>query len=445
MDSYAPLFKSYRSDVSDKAHRYVRGLMQAGSRKNMERMVEVVSDSDWQQLQQFISDSSWDRQAVIDQIARDADSLLGDAEDCCLAIDESSFAKKGKKSVGVARQWLGRHGKVDNGQVGVFAALCNATRATLVNERFFLPEEWANDMERCLKAGMPEEEIVHKTKQELALEMVRDAQRLGLRYGWIAADAGYGHGLGFCMSLQSLGETFVVDCDCDQHVYSANPKPYVPVKPKGKRGRIPKKLITDEVSIRVDTWAKSQPEKAWRLVTVRQGTKGPVAYEYLTKQVWVWDKDNEKPFRWWLIVRRDPKSKSDYKYSLSNASGKTSVQRLAFMQGQRFWVERCFEDARSECGMADYQVRKWRGWHSHMTLVMLSMLFMLHEKIRHQDEYPLLSAADVEDLLAHFLPRKDRSVDAVIAHLQRRHKQRQRSIDAASRSAKAKRKSLVPS
>ena len=436
---------SYRSDVSDKARQYVHGLMQAGNRKNMERMTEVVPDSNWQQLQQFASDSAWDRQAVIDQIGRDADSVIGDCRDACLALDESGFAKKGRCSAGVARQWLGRHGKVDNGQVGVFAALCNGTRGTLINERLFLPREWTDDPERCLKAGIPREAIVRKTKQELALEMVHDARRLGVQYGWVAADAGYGHGLGFCVGLCEMGETFVVDCDCDQRVFLDDPAPYVPSKPQRKRGRKHVRAVTDAAATRVDSWAKSLPDRRWRTITVRQGAKGLVEYEYVRKRVWVWEQGSPQAFHWWLVVRRDPKTKGEYKFTLSNAGGETSLRRLAFMQGQRFWVERCFQDAKSECGMADYQVRKWRGWHSHMTLVMLSMLFMLHEKVYHQDDYPLLSCADVEDLLAHFLPRRDTTVDAVLSHLERRHEQRRRSIETARVAPRKTHPSTAPS
>ena len=445
MQSYAPLFRSYNKDVSGKAHQYVCGLMQAGARKNMERMVEVVPNSDWQQLQQFVSDSAWDRRRVIDQIGRDVDSILGDERDACLAVDECGIEKKGRMSVGVGRQWLGRLGKVDNGQVGVFAALCKGTRASLVNERLFLPEEWADDAERCRKVGIPEEEIVHRTKRELALEMVGESRRLGLRYGWVAADAGYAHGLGFCIRLSDMGETFVVDCACDQLVFTEEPQPYVPRKRRGSRGRKPTRHVVDAIPTRVDKWAQSKPDGAWRRIAVRQSTKGPLEYEYLTKRLWFWREGDDRTFPWWLIVRRDPTTKSDYKYSLCNASARTAQRRLAYMQGQRYWVERCFEDAKSECGMADYQVRKWRGWHSHMTLVMLSMLFMLQEKTRHAEEYPLLSSADIEDLLAHFLPRRDTTVEAVLSHLEKRHAQRHKAIDAAKRSRQENRMSTAPS
>lgn len=135
IESFSSLFDSYRKGVCEKARQYVSGLMQAGARKNMERMVEVVHHSDHQAIHQFISNPKRDAQAVTDRVALNGDELIGDGRDTCLLVDESGFAKKGKMSVGLARQWPGRLGKVDNGQVPVYAALCRGEWATLINTR----------------------------------------------------------------------------------------------------------------------------------------------------------------------------------------------------------------------------------------------------------------------------------------------------------------------
>lgn len=429
--SYSSLFTSYRKDVSDKARHYLCGLMQAGTRKNMERMVEVVPESDHQAIQQFISDSRWDARTVMDQVAQDADELIGDEKNAFLLIDETCFAKKGKKSVGVARQWLGRFGKVDNGQVAVFVALCNGNSVTPTDVRLYLPEKWTDDEERCLAAKIPKEKIVFKTKKELALEMVEHARKLGLRFGCVGADGGYGKELDFCYELEDMEETFMVDVHKDQVIYLENPLPYVPTW--SGRGRKPSKLKTEVDSIRVDKWALKQRKSRWRKITVRQSTKGPLTYEFLHERIWVWDKAKSTAKHWHLIIRRDSHTQSDYKYSLSNAPASTSVKRLAFMQSQRYWIERTFEDAKSESGMADYQLRGWVGWHHHMSLVMMAMLFMLTERISNKDEYPLLSCSDIETLLAHFLPRRDITVDAVLNQLDIRHKQRLAAIESSLR------------
>ena len=152
--------------------------------------------------------------------------------------------------------------------------------------------------------------------------------------------------------------------------------------------------------------------------------------------VYVWDGESDKAKCWTLIVTQALGSNPDTKISLSNAPKQTTLRRLGWMQRQRFWVERMFEDGKSECGMADYQVRKWSAWHHHMALVMMTMLFMLTEKIRHKDTYPLLTCSDIEELLARFLPRRDVSRAEVISQLEYRHIQRQKAIESHARRRK---------
>ena len=371
MDSFSSLFISYRKDVSEKARQYLSGLMQAGTRKNMERMVEYVPDSDYQALHQFISNSRWDAQAVMDRVAVNADNFIGDCRKACLLLDESGFAKKGRHSAGVLRQWLGNLGKVDNGQVGVFSALCNQGYATLVDARLYLPEKWTDDPKRCLKAGIPYERIKHKSKEELALELVLDARRLNVRYGWIGADAGYGKGLDFPIKLDSMGEPFVIDVHKDQAIFLEAIEPKIP----DCKGKKPTKYQVEAKPVRVHKWVSQQPSSALQKVKIRESTKGYLTYEILTHRVWLRRKGDSQAYCWHLIVRRNPETQSDYTYSLSNAPEKTGTKRLAYMQSQRFRIERVFEDGKSECGMADYQLRSWVGWHHHMALVMMAMFF----------------------------------------------------------------------
>ncbi|XOF33648.1 MAG: hypothetical protein ACL93V_16900 [Candidatus Electrothrix sp. YB6] len=132
-----------------------------------------------------------------------------------------------------------------------------------------------------------------------------------------------------------------------------------------------------------------------------------------------------------LVVRREVKSPKKIKYSLSNAESNTSTRRLAYMQAQRYWVERPFQDAKNECGMGDYQARGWLAWHHHMTMVMMAMLFMVEQRLYHQVGVPLLSCADITTLLKSILPRRDVNEDEVIRQLRQRHEKRQASIDFA--------------
>lgn len=417
--------------VALQAQMYLQGLMQA-SRKNMERMEEVVPDSNYQSLQHFISDSEWETRDVLDQVAREADRHLGGSESSCLLIDETAFQKKGESSVGVDRQWSGRLGKVENSQVAVFASLTQGAYSTLIDTRLYLPKSWIEDPERCLAAGVPESEMVLKSKADLAFEMVVQARQNGVRFSWVGVDGGYGKEPGFLRRLEDHGEVFVADVHKDQQIYLEDPDPRVPKK-KTPRGQKPTRLQAQSASQRVDAWAAAQPPELWQKVAVRPGTKGEVRVEALHGRVWLWDGREETARFWHVVVIREVSSPETIKYVLSNAPAQTSLERLVQMQRQRFWIERSFEDGKSESGLADYQVRGWRAWHHHMALVMMAMLFMLEEKLLHKQSHPLLSCSDIEVLLAHFLPRRDVTVEEVVRQMEARHKARQKAIESAYR------------
>ena len=428
---YFSHFQRGSRSVGVQAEEYLQGLFQA-HRKNMERMEEVVPDCDYQSLQHFLSHSQWSARAVLGQVAAEADRHLGESADTGFYIDESGLAKKGEKSVGVARQWNGRLGKVENSQVAVFACLGQGQYATLIDTRLYLPKEWVQDPERCREAGVPEQDIVYKSKAELAFEMVVEARQNGVRFSWVGMDGGYGKEPALLRRLEDHGEIFMADVHKDQQIYLDDPDPVVPER-RSPRGKKPTKLEAQRQRQRVDEWAKAQPPEAWRKVTVRPGTKGNVRVEALHARVWLWDGSEQKARLRHVVVTRELSSPEEIKYSLSNAPEETSLERLVWMQRQRFWIERSFEDAKSESGLADYQVRGWLAWHHHMALVMMAMLFMLEEKLWQKANYPLLSCADIECLLAHFLPRRDVTVAEVIRQLEARHRARQAAIDSAYR------------
>lgn len=151
----------------------------------------------------------------------------------------------------------------------------------------------------------------------------------------------------------------------------------------------------------------------------------------MCRRVWLWDGSEAQAREWHLVVRREVKAPERIKYSVSNAPADTSVSRLASAQGQRFWIERSFQDGKSHVGLDHYQARGWKAWHHHMALVMMAMLFMLKERIEHRQEIPMLSCADIEILLAQFLPRRDRDDDEVIRQMELRHRKRRASIHSA--------------
>lgn len=261
--------------------------MQA-QKKNMERMEEVVVEADDQRLQHMLTESPWDHHAVLDQVALEADHWLGGTADSCLLLDETGLAKKGKHSVGVKRQWNGRQGKVDNCQVGVFAALGKGHLSTLIDERLYLPKEWVSNPARCRKAGIPDAERKHQSKALLALEIVAHQRALGVRFAWVGADGGYGKDPAFLRGLETMGETFVVDIHKDQQIYLEDPQPIIP-KTAATRGRRRSRLQAQTDPIRVDQWLNEQPDTEWRRVTLRDSSKGKLRVEIVHHRVWLWN------------------------------------------------------------------------------------------------------------------------------------------------------------
>jgi SRSO17 transposase len=434
---YHAHFQSVTRSVVEAAGHYLCGLFQT-PKKNMERMEEAVPDADEQQLQHFLSASPWSAQAVMAQVAQEADCLLGGRPDSSLLLDESGFTKKGKHSVGVARQYNGRLGKVDNCQVGVFAALASGAEVYPVGTRLYLPKEWTRDRPRCRQLEVPPERFQHQTKQRLALELVREARQQGLRFGWVQADGGYGHDFKFCQSLAAMGERFLVGVHKNQRIYLEDPRPAVPEKisPGGRR---PKRLKAQVKATTVEKWAKRQHKSAWRKLDVRDSTKGKIEVEILERWVWVWDGKSGAACHWRLLVQRDAQTGSDYKYALTNARAEVSWEEAATQMRQRYWIERVFEDAKGQVGMGDYQARGWVAWHHHMALVMMAMLFLGLERRVHQAERPLISCADVVDLLCFVLPKRKESAQELLRQLDWRHVKRQASIDAAYRKQEAQR------
>ena len=430
-DRFGSHFRRRTRTVETPVKHYLRGLLQAES-KNMERMEEVVPEANYQALQHMLSESAWEERAVLDQVAQEANRHLGGHPDSSLLIDESGCPKKGTQSVGVARQWCGQLGKVENCQVGVFAALGRGADATLIDERLFLPERWTADPERCQAAGIPAEHRDFKRKHDLALEMITHARQQGIDFAWVGFDGFYGRDPAFWRTLDDPGEIFMGDVHKDQHIYLADPHPIVPpaVTP---RGRPPTRRQAQTPAVRVDEWMPQQPAVAWPRVYLRDSTKGRLEVDILHRRVWLWDGSEPQARQWHLIVRREVDTPAEIKYSLSNASADTPVPRLGFMQGQRYWIERVLQNGKQDVGLGDYQVRSWRSWHHHMALVMLAMLFTLEERLLHQQPHPLLSGTDIRALLNHFLPRRDTTLEEVLRQMEVRHRKRQAAIDSAHR------------
>ena len=395
----------------------------------MLRMSEV-NTVDHQAMQHMLTEGSVDWKGFGRQIASEANQLLG-GSDSVLIFDESGFAKKGEASAGVARQWNGRLGKVDNCQVGVFATLCRGDLATLIDTRLYLPEAWCQADARCEKAAIPEAERQFRSKSQLALDMLKNAQERGVQFGYVDIDGGYGKEPAFLRGVDEHGCRFVADVHCDQTIYRQDPDPQVPEWSGG--GRKPRCRKAQCVSSRVDQWAATQPEDAWQRLTLREGEKGVLVADYLQTPVWVWDGEEETARCWHLLVRREVGAESPSHYCLSNAPLETSWQELARVQAQRFFIEHSFREAKSECGMADYQVRRWDAWHHHMALVMLGTLFLIKQKQTGRRQWPMLSFNDLVTALAHLLPRRQLTAEELADIINKRHDLRRKAKESHAR------------
>jgi SRSO17 transposase len=436
IEEYHHCFLSGASDGHELGEAYVRGIFKTeAGKRNIERMNEELelSGDSYQRIQQFITNSTWSAANLISEIALNTSNFYATQNDyrrCNVGyiIDESAHIKKGKNSVGVARQYAGVIGKVENCQTGVYVSLVFNSHSTLINERLFLPESWTSDSKRCEKAGIPEDKRTFKTKLELALEMVEADVEAGVEFGWVGGDGLYGHGLELGNSLDNMGLKFLLDVHCNQQIYPFKPQLGIP-ESTSKRGPKPTKLRADCDPIRVDLYAKQLPSYEWQTVTVRDGTKGPLVLSMHAARVWLWDGKSDVVTERVVVISRN-QADNKIKYSLSNADYlATSIQRFAYMQAQRYWVERAFQEAKSELGMSDYQVRKWNAWHHHMALVMLSLAFIVKERILYKDDCPLLSCRDIRLMIIAMLLNDPAAVDKRIAQLEVRHEQKRRDID----------------
>lgn len=334
--------------------------------------------------------------------------------------------------MGVARQWCGRLGKVDNCQVAVFAVLTDGQRHAPVDMRLYLPQRWIEDLKRCDRAGIPVSVRQLRSKAELALEIVRAARARGMQFAWVGVDGGYGKEPAFLRALDDAGEVFVADVHSTQMVWTEPPGLHVPA-PKSPRGRHPTRQRAAAEPLSVETLVSRFRAEDWTRCLLRDSTRGPLQVDIAHRRVWLWDGAEAKTRCWHLIVRREVGSPRTVKYSLSNAPADTTPLQLARMQGQRYWVERAFEDAKGQCGLADYQVQGWLAWHHHVTMVMLAMLFIAEQRAAHQPTLALLSPRDIVEMLKETLPRKPDGKHALVARINQRHARRQSAIEARSR------------
>jgi len=353
------------------AHHYVQGLLSDLGSKDAES-IAYLHDRDRQGLQKFLGQSPWEYQPLLTELARQVGQELGEA-DAVLVLDPSAFAKKGAESVGVARQWCGRLGKVENCQVGIYLSYVSRRDHALVDVRLYLPKEWARGRRRRNKAGVPADVRFH-TRHELALQMLDERGPL-LPHAWVAGDDEMGRCSWFRAALRARQETYLLAVPCNTQVRDLTAAP----PPSSGRGRQPQVPLR-----RVDRWAVALPETAWQTIEVRDGEKGPLVVQRARTLVQARGEGRVSDVAEWLVVFRERQGDGSWKhdYLLSNAAVTTPMEEFARVFKAQHRVEESLKRAKSEAGLGDYQVRTWEGWHHHQTLSLIATWFLSQETRR---------------------------------------------------------------
>ncbi len=433
---YAQYFQTKTKDVSWQAQEYLKGQLLTEARRNMNKMTTQVSDVNEQSLAHFISNSPWNEKGLLAAIRKESSQGIGTTGRRAILLDESAIAKQGDKSVGVARQYCGSKGKVDNCQVGVYLGYSDGENCLLLDKRLYLPRVWANDPERCRKAGIPENQIRFRTKARLGLEMIINAKESNLPFEFVGMDAHYGEQPWLLTSLEFRRFEYFADIPCHTRVYLDMPTVGIPAR-RGDRGKTPTKpkvLQGECVKVKNLLWSD---RVHFEHMKVRDTQRGELWIDFAA--IRVYRIQNRLPVECpvWLLIRKDRDS-NDVKYTLSNARPDTSLQTLCEKQSTRYWVERTFEDAKGICGLDEYQVTSWRAWHHHMAIVFLAMLFLLRLRQRLAPQAPMLSLQDAKVILESLIPKRTLSRSDAVELILSRHLNRFRSRSSALKKQQAR-------
>jgi len=330
-----------RSEARQRAIDYLRGLMSQVERKNSWQLAEALGGSTPYGIQHLLGRALWDADVVRDELRQYVVDHLVD-EGAILVVDETGFLKKGRHSAGVARQYSGTAGRVENCQVGVFLAYVSNHGHTLIDRELYLPQEWTADPGRCASVGVPAERAF-ATKPELARQMLARAFEAGLRAAWVTGDSIYGDVRGLRLWLEEQEQA---------HVMAISGKEYVWIQRKQHRVS---QLLAD------------LPADGWTRLSAGDGAKGPRWYEWLLLPV------DRPPQQGWcrrVLVRRHLEDPNEVTAFAVFAPEATDLETMVRVAGRRWTIEVTFEEAKGEVGLDEYEVRSWTGWYRHITLAM---------------------------------------------------------------------------
>ena len=381
-EQFADCFQ--RSESRGHFFKYMTGQFSPIERKSIEPIALAVKDGNVRAMQRFVSDAPWDDNKMIAKYRNLVNDDLG-SPDGALIFDESGFIKKGRDSIGVARQYCGTAGKVDNCQVGVFAAYVSEQGYALVDKRLFIPQKWFTDdyIQRRIKCKLPED-TVFCTKPQLAVETLNAVVKENvLPFKYVLADCLYGVSPEFIEAVEALlDKTYLVSVPKDILCWLKRPMTITKQYLWGGKTRAKTVLVDpDSKPISMEELAKYINDYFWYRRKVSEGTKGPIVYEYTRRQI-ILSATGLPQQSVWLLIRRTLDEEPQYSFFISNASASTRLKKLVWLSGLRWAIEQCFEETKSELGMDHYEVRKFTGWHHHMLTCMLAHFFLWHLKIR---------------------------------------------------------------
>ena len=340
-----------RPEPRRRALAYLRGLLSPVERKNGWQLAEQAGDATPDGVQRLLYNYRWDADQVRDDLRDYMMEHLGDAEGV-VVVDETGFLKKGEKSAGVQRQYSGTAGRIENCQIGVFLAYASAKGRTLLDRELYLPQVWADDRERRREAGVPED-AVFRTKPQLAQLMLGRALESGVPFAWFTGDEVYGSDRKLRLWLEHEEIPHVMAIKSNEKLWAWT-------------GEGPLQVRADRLASQVD-------EANWVRCSAGNGAKGPRVYDWAAVEI--------RPLRepgkgHWLLARRSIAKPGELAYYVCFGPAETALDELARVAGTRWAIEECFEEAKGEVGLDQYEVRRWDGWYRHITLAMLAHAYL---------------------------------------------------------------------
>ena len=340
-----------RPEPRRRALAYLRGLLSPVERKNGWQLAEQAGDATPDGVQRLLYNYRWDADLVRDDLRDYVVEHLGCA-DGVLVVDETGFLKKGEKSAGVQRQYSGTAGRIENCQVGVFLAYAGSRGRALLDRELYLPQVWADDRERRREAGVPED-VVFRTKPQLAQLMLGRALEAGVPFAWFTGDEVYGSDRKLRLWLEREKIPHVMAIKSNEKLWA----------------------LTDKgpLQVRVDRLASGVGESAWVRRSAGNGAKGPRVCDWAVVEI----RPLKEPGKGhWLLARRSIAKPSELSYYVCFGPAGASLEELVRVAGTRWAIEECFEEAKGEVGLDQYEVRRWDGWYRHITLAMLAHAYL---------------------------------------------------------------------